>query len=257
MTVDSGGATYVTYGAGTEVHMAVSSGGDWQVSTVGEAADETGQQTGVAVDDKGVVYATWMAADGVQLAKQGDSGFELIGTRQTERGRYPTVGVTPDGSRVFLAWYDPVDQDLEFGAFGETGDVLIAAPSPAPSFGGGGGGETCEPDGNKLTVVASSNAAVNGFDPPTCLAVIAGKKFTLTFQNDDSTPGGIHNVSVYPDAASAGTLSNPILTTGDPVQGPQPPVTTPVTTLDDVGSFPFRCDVHASMVGTFIVVEAS
>lgn len=251
MTVDGDGTPNVTYVAGGEVHLAVSSGTEWNVSKVGDAADVKGQQTGVAVDDSGATYVTWVGADGVQLAKQGDNGFQAIGTRETGGGLYPTVGVTPDGSKVFLSWYDPLDDDLVFGALGATGGVLIAAPSPAPSFGGGGGGETCEPDGSKLTVVASPGAIANGFDPPTCLAVVAGKQFTLTFQNDDTEAGGIHNVSVYTDSSATTQL----LTTGDPTQGPDTQ-TSPPTTLDDVGSFFFRCDVHASMSGTFIVAEA-
>jgi plastocyanin len=256
MAVGADGTAYVTYGAGGDIHLAVSSGSDWNVSKVGEASDQADQQTGVAVDESGAVYATWLSAGGVQLAKQGDDGFEPITTRQTDRGQYPSVGVTADGSTVFLAWYDPVDQDLEFGSFGETGDVLVAAPSPAPSFGGGGASEACEPDGSKLTVVASDNAAVDGFDPPTCLAVAAGKQFTLTFENNDTVAGGIHNVSVYPDAASAGPDSL-LFSTGEPVQGPETQTTDPPVTLDDPGSFFFRCDVHTtSMVGTFIVAEA-
>jgi hypothetical protein len=257
MTVGSDGTAYVTYGAGDEVHVAVSSSEGWDVSTVGDGADQPGQQTGVAVDDKGVVYATWMAEDGVQLAKQTEDGFQPIGTRETERGRYPTVGVTPDGSRVFLAWYDIVDQDLEFGSFGSTGDVLIAAPSPAPSFGGGGGAETCEPDGSKLTVVASPGAANSGFDPPTCLAVVAGKEFTLTFENNDDTANSPHNVSVYTDAAAATAGDTPLVTTGPSAQGPETQTSDP-TTLDDPGTFFFRCDVHTTtMTGTFVVAEAS
>jgi plastocyanin len=256
MTVDGDGNPHVTYAAGTEVHLAVGSAAGWTVSKVGDAAAGPGQQTDVAVDDSGATYVTWVGAAGVELAKQADGDFQPVETRETEGGLYPTVGVTGDGSKVFLSWYNPLDEDLEFGAFGATGDVLIAAPSPAPSFAGGGGVETCEPDGSKLTVVASPGAIANGFDPPTCLAVVAGKKFTLTFQNDDTEAGGIHNVSIYPDAASAAAVTNPLLTTGDPFQGGVPPVTTPSTTLDQVGSFPFRCDVHASMSGTFIVVEA-
>jgi hypothetical protein len=255
MTVGSDGTAYATYGAGGEVHLAVSSGADWNVSTVGEAVDEAGQQTGVAVDESGVVYATWMGADGVQLAKQTDEGFPPIDTRETERGLYPAMGVTPDGSTVYLAWYDPVDQDLAFGSFGETGDVLIAAPSPAPTFGGGGAPETCEPDGNKLTVVASPGAVTNGFDPPTCLAVVTGKQFTLTFENNDTTANSPHNVSAYTDAAAA-TAGTPLVTTGTFTQGPDTTTSDP-TTLDDAGTFFFRCDVHPTvMVGTFIVAEA-
>jgi hypothetical protein len=254
MTVDSGGTAFATYGAGGEVHLAVSSGADWNVSTVGEAVEEAGQQTGVAVDDSGVVYATWMGADGVQLARQADEGFQPIETRETERGLYPTVGVIPDGSRVFLAWYDRVDQDLQFGTFDETGDVLIAAPSPAPTF-GGAVVETCEPDGRNLTVVASPGAASSGFDPPTCLAVVAGKTFTLTFQNNDTDAGGIHNVSIYPSGVTP-SVDTQLLTTGAATQGPDTQ-TAPPTSFDNPDTFVFQCDVHPTvMVGTFIVAEA-
>jgi plastocyanin len=75
---------------------------------------------------------------------------------------------------------------------------------------------------------------------------------TLTFENNDSDAGGIHNVSIYPDAASTTQL----LTTGPATQGPETQTAEPGT-FDDPGTFQFRCDVHTvAMVGTFIVVEA-
>jgi plastocyanin len=113
--------------------------------------------------------------------------------------------------------------------------------------GGGGPAEpTCEPSGTKLTITAPPGAISAGFDK-NCLAVPAGKPFTIDFDNQDE--GLIHNVNIYTDPSttesllhekSEGGITGPDSTTyeGEPLEP---------------GRYFFQCDFHPTMKGTFIV----
>ena len=77
------------------------------------------------------------------------------------------------------------------------------------------------------------------------ITVPAGAEVTITFDNrDDGTP---HNVSVYTDASATEAIF-----IGDIVTGPAG-ITYTFTAPETPGNYFFRCDVHPSMHGAFIV----
>ena len=145
VAVDANGTPWVTYYTGDgAVNLATTSGAAWTTVKVADAKPGNGtgtlaETTGVAVDDEGTVYAAWYDDDqkGVHLASgaQGKS-FESIDTEGTKSGGFPSLAVTPDGARVFLAWYDlrttSQGQNLLLGILGDATDILIAQPSPTP-----------------------------------------------------------------------------------------------------------------------------
>src|SRR5581483_2638478 len=133
------GAIHVAYYAGSEIHEAVSrDGASWQVSKVadvGSGQNEAGRGTGVAVDSGGTVYVTWYdpGSDSVRLASAADGAqSQPIPVEDTQGGDLPSLGVTSDGSAVYLAWYDQVDQNLMLGTFGSVSGLELAVPSPTP-----------------------------------------------------------------------------------------------------------------------------
>ncbi len=263
MAVDKDGNVLVTYYAGNgEVHLGKLSGGSWSVTKVG--ASGTGDKdaastetTGVAVDGSGTIYATWVDGDtgAVMLAASPDGlTYTPIPTTETLGGRDPAVGVTADGSAVYLTWYDPVLQDLDVGFYGQTNGLELANPSPIPQ-----GlqtsvrpavGALCTPSGTKLTIAAPVGASTNGFDKM-CLAEAAGKPVSVAFSNQDTFA---HNWVVY----SANPISNP----GAKYLGGETP-NTPVTPGQSAtftvkvtapGTYFFRCDFHPTvMTGSFVV----
>ncbi len=145
VAVDASGTPWVTYyTGGGAVNLATTSGAGWTTVKVADAKPGAGtgtlaETTGVAVDDKGTVYAAWYddTKKVVHLASgaQGTS-FAPIDTAGTEGGGFPSLAVTPDGSRVFLAWYDmratSEGQNLMLGVLGDATDILVAEPSPTP-----------------------------------------------------------------------------------------------------------------------------
>lgn len=116
-----------------------------------------------------------------------------------------------------------------------------ASPSmdmPTPSA--SAAAAACSPKGTALQLVAHDTL----FDT-SCLAVPAGKPFTIAFDNQD--PAIPHNVSIYTDEAATTALF-----TGDLVTGPKK-ITYKVPALD-AGTYFFRCDVHpTTMTGAFVV----
>jgi hypothetical protein len=253
------------YASSTSVHVATSTDGTtWtaaEAETVGAPTTEgdiTGQSTGIALTDDGTSYLTWFdpGTKGVDLASSAGGGaFDPIETRDTHGGEWPAVAVAPDGSTVFMSWYDPVEQNLAYGTYGETGGLVVAAPSPslvlsseAPAA-GGCSANSSTPE-TKITVTAPVGAASSGFDT-TCLVAAAGTKLAITFDNQD--PGQLHNFSVYKDSSAA---PPPLFSSGTPALGPetQPGTSDPL----DPGTYFFRCDVHTTtMTGTFIVAPAT
>jgi hypothetical protein len=153
--------------------------------------------------------------------------------------------VTPDGSRVFLAWYDLETQNLLLGVVADAKDILIAEPSPTaepvsptsppPT-------QACPKDGIELE--APPGAAASGF-AETTLSAPANTDFTICFDNQD--PGTPHNVDVYDQAPPAGTS----IAAADILPGP-------VLDLLDVpgqpaGTYYYQCDVHVTMNGTLTI----
>ena len=83
-----------------------------------------------------------------------------------------------------------------------------------------------------------------GFSTET-ITVGAGAEVTIEFDNrDDGVP---HNVSVYTDASAAEAIF-----VGEIVTGPAR-VTYTFTAPSEPGTYFFRCDVHPSMNGAFVV----
>jgi plastocyanin len=127
--------------------------------------------------------------------------------------------------------------------------MVVARPSPTPSVQAGGGTTNCKPDGTDITIVASGTT----FDT-SCLAVVAGKKFTVTLDNQDAFP---HDFSIYPssdpsdvtpEAALFYSFSDP-----DPGSGSKPYNIDPISRA---GTYFFQCDFHPNtMTGTFIVAK--
>ncbi|MEO8425079.1 MAG: cupredoxin domain-containing protein [Actinomycetota bacterium] len=122
------------------------------------------------------------------------------------------------------------------GAGGQSTPTPTASPTASPIV----DAAACEPTGTKLHVVAMDSV----FDTD-CLAVPAGKAFTILFENHD--PGIPHNLSIYTDETAT-----QVLFTGEVVTGPGK-VTDHVDALE-AGTYFFRCDIHpTTMTGTFVV----
>ena len=255
VTVDADGTPWVTYYTGDgEVHLATNSGTTWATSSVAEAKPGNGtgnlaETTGVAITADGTVYVSWFdtATNGVHLAggAQG-AAFEAIETVGTEGGGFPSISVTGDGSRVFLAWYDLLTENLLLGVLGEASDILVAQPSPTtPPAPPTSAGPPVECPRGGLELVAPSGAAVSGF-AQTTLSAPADEDFTICFDNQDS--GVQHNVNVYTAAPPDGES----VAAGGIIVGPaQENLDVPG---QPAGSYFYQCDVHpTTMTGTLDV----
>ena len=119
-----------------------------------------------------------------------------------------------------------------------------SSPQASPS-----GGASCQPSGStQLTVSAPVGASVKGF-AETCLAVPAGKDFTVTFKNDDT--GVLHTWALFTDASATQRLGG---ATGasEAITGPDQKEYQ-LKALQP-GTYFYRCDVHPTvMTGTFVV----
>jgi hypothetical protein len=223
------------------------------VTKVGSADTEGSvpQQTGVAVDDSGTIYIAWLLGGAIQLVSTSDGkSFTEIATKGTRNGQFPTVGVTGDGSKVFLAWYEPAQQDLQFGSDGETGSLAIAATSPPPFNTGAPAtsGPPAKCPSGALQLTAPSGAGVGGF-AETSLDASAKKPIQICFDNEDSTV--THNVEVSKTQGdTTGSIFAPASNAG---------ITGPAQTTYDVGKvasgqYFYYCFFHpTTMTGTLTV----
>jgi plastocyanin len=244
----AGDAAYAAYYTNSgAVHVAAWDGSSWSTSEIGTAPEPTttsgldAASTAVTVDDQGSVYVAYQDDAGVQLLSGDGSSFDSVGTDGTAGGTGPALAAG-DG-HVFLAWYDPGDQNLMLGIQGDLTDVLLANPSPAPTVSlAPAGNAECGADGKiQLDIVAKGIA----FDT-NCLVAPANEPFEINFDNQDA--GVPHNVSGYVEAGGA-TLWQ---------EAPFPGVDQVVYKVDalDPGTYFFQCDVHpTTMTGTLAVVE--
>ena len=122
MAVDADGNPLLTFfDDDGGVQLARQSGSGWSLTKIADAqpADPEGvgnlaPTTSIAVDDEGAMVAAWDDADGVILATSDDGEtFTPLETLDTIGGRAPSVGVSPDGSNVYMAWYDAEGDFLE------------------------------------------------------------------------------------------------------------------------------------------------
>ncbi len=259
LAVDADGNPVVSFFTKDSLEVAawVPEGAEWRSGTVAPApadlADAKGGNftptTGVAVDDAGTIYVTWAGSDGVALASGDGTTFTPVETGvDTAGGAYPSVAVKADGSSVYVAWYDTTTGALMMGLQGDPGDLIIARPSPTPSPGAAPspGGAECGKDGKIVLDVVAVGLA---FDP-TCLVAPAGQPFSINFDNqDDGATTGPHNVAIATDSAYTDFLF-----TGELVSGPKQ-VEYKVDALD-AGAYFFHCDVHPTMTGQFVVIDA-
>ena len=132
----------------------------------------------------------------MHLASSPDGAtFEPVDTNGTQGGAYPSLAVTPDGKRVFLAWYDVATQNILLGVLGDVTDILVANPSPTPEAApptSAPPAAECPKGG--LELVAPAGAAATGFTQTT-LSAKADTDFTICFDNQD--PSVQHNVDVF------------------------------------------------------------
>jgi hypothetical protein len=200
--------------------------------------------TGVAVDGEGTVWVAWEDAGGIHLASATDGGgFDELELDQTDGGVTPSLAAAPDGSSLYLAWFDPQSADLRVGISAELEEIVLAAPSPTPPPPTQGPIEGCGDDGEvQLTVTAPAIA----FDP-TCLVAPVAEPFTITFNNEDSA--NAHNLAVFDDPTGEPFAATELKT------GPY----TDELQVDplDQGDYVFLCQAHPDqMRGTLTVVEA-
>jgi plastocyanin len=243
MDLDADGVPHLSYfnGSGAVKH-AHQAGDGWDVSDVGEGA--TTSPTSIAVDDAGIHHVAWQTVEGIAYADNAEDDFaERELSPATAGGTRPRVGAQVEG--VFVAWFDQENGELQMAILADQ-EPLLAVPSPTAAAPGGAPAAECQPEGTELSLVAPSGAAGTGFDTD-CLAVNAGEAYTVTLDNQDSTP---HNLSVYTDDSAAEALldgSANIVDPGGSFDYPGDPI-------DDPASYFFRCDLHPStMTGTFVV----
>jgi hypothetical protein len=257
MAVDAdGNGLLIFYDGDGGVQLARQAGADWSLTKIADAAPADPEATGnlapatsIAVDDQGGMVAAWDDADGVVLATSDDGEtFSPLETLDTIGGRSPSVGVSPDGANVYIAWYDASGANLRFGVQGDIAELAVAAPSPTvdpadvvppPTD---GGGDECGADGE----IALDIVAIGIAWDTTCLVAPAGEAFTVNIDNQDA--GIPHNLDLLTEEGGdqiAATEVEP-----GPVQ----------QTLDvdplDVGSYFYLCDVHPNMTGTLVTVDA-
>ncbi|MEX2275279.1 MAG: cupredoxin domain-containing protein [Actinomycetota bacterium] len=259
LAIDGSGSPRATYYTGLgAVHEARASGDSWEVNEVAAASEPTGdldpqqvdayRTTGVAIDDEGTSWVTWFDASipGVKLASSADgSSWEQVETADTDGGAMPDVAVAPDGSAVYMVWFDTGNQNLVLGTYADHEELVLANPSPQatnPPIAQPDDEEPAGPAETELTIVAQPGASANGFDTST-LVGSAGEDLTVTFDNQD--PGVIHNWKVYdgPD------IQSPELGGSSDLTGPDSE-DVPVDPLDPADYF-YVCTYHpTTMTGT-------
>jgi plastocyanin len=119
---------------------------------------------------------------------------------------------------------------------GTTPTGEIQTPTTAP---GGPTASPTEEHGEMLKIKAEDFA----FDRST-ITVPAGSKVIVEFENEDRAP---HNVAFYTSPSLASTIYK-----GEVITGPRS-ITYTFTAPTTPGTYYFRCDVHPTMDGQFIV----
>lgn len=244
----SGDALVVGYGAADGGHVAsVSAAG-----LVTDLLDVDGGAPAVGADASGSVTAAWEdPAVGIGLAVGPlDGSIERVATNDVGAAAHPSVAVSADGAS-YVSWFDPTNTDLLMGVYAES-ELAFAVPSPTVGPTEVTGAPmpptncTDAVDGT-VTVVAAGVAFTDG----SCIRVVAGEPFTISFDNRDPAASvGQHNIAIF---TSANDLANPLFR-GDLVSGPAI-VDYEVDALE-AGTYFYHCDVHPTMTGT-VIAEAA
>lgn len=236
--------------------------GTWARAQVGKAGPApTGQAaqawtTGIGITTQGQIWVAWADTTGGQIGVAvGLSGSSLSltphGVPQSSGGWSPSLAVAPDGKHVALAWFDSVNKHLMVAVRNsDVGGLAVPSPSfsplPTPPA---SGAPPCSPTAGQATLnIAAKTLA---FDT-TCLAVTSDTAFQLAFVNQDS--GTPHNVEIYTDSSATTRLGG--------ATGPTDTIIGPSQTTYKVDPLPagvyyFKCDVHPTMNGTFVVAKAA
>jgi plastocyanin len=243
-----GKAAFASFYRGDAVEVASLSGGSWKTTKVSDATVPTGSSSGnlapstaVAVDEKGTVYVAWLDQDGLRLSSGTDTFTPVDIGHTTQSAASPSLATS--GSGVALSWYDTDQLNLMAGFLGDLQGLIVAQPSPSLTLSQAPSpqGTTCGKDGQPVLDIKAVGIA---FDP-TCLVAVAGKPFSINFDNQDPAA---HNVAIYTDSSYTKALF-----TGDVITGPAK------TTYDvdplDAGSYAFKCDIHPNMTGQFVAVK--
>jgi plastocyanin len=151
----------------------------------------------------------------------------------TGRGAVGIIKVTPDAPAAPTS-YPTMGDPFSAGVL-----PAGAEPTVAPTSASTAPAATCEPNGTALSITGQNLTFSTN-----CLAVPAAMDFTIALDNKD--PGVPHNISIYTDSSAAHALFTGSLVTG-------PASTTYTVPGLPAGEYFFRCDVHPSMNGTFIV----
>jgi plastocyanin len=260
------GSVALAYYAGSSVKLASGRPSTLQASTAATVGDGSataqGARSALAVDGSGSVVVGWYDAATTSVAfgsgKPGAQVAPIDVGDSTVGGRFPSVGVAPNGSPSFLAWYAPATgpavggvvpgDDLLLGTYGTAEGLGLAVKSPTPSPATSvspspsSGGQCTRVAGGSIDVVAKGLA----FDL-NCIEPESGKPFTIAFDNQDA--GTQHNLAIYPSSTS---LTNPLFR-GDPVTG----VETSDYKVDalNAGTYYFQCDFHPTTMNGQVVVK--
>ena len=140
MAVDADGNALLTFYDGEGgVHLARQDGASWSVAKIADAPplDDAGNgnlapMTGVAVDDEGGLAAAWEDARRRRARDLRRRGRPSPRSRRSTPtgGRSPSVGISPDGANVFVAWFDPDGENLRFGVQGDLGGARGRGAEP-------------------------------------------------------------------------------------------------------------------------------
>jgi len=267
LALDKNGNPHLAYyDANGGVHHAHSLGGaPWTVSDLGTVsvantqAAQAGWGTSIALDDQGVHFVTWAdtGKHEIELSTNAGGQFKAQPVPNSQGGETPSVGVSGDGKKLAVAWFDSVNKDLDVAtaAAGET-LALAFSPSPAPTVSAvqpsaSGSAAPCQPDtGTSLTISAPVGASASGFDKK-CFGVVAGKAFSVAFKNDDT--GVPHNWALFTNSGATTRLGG-APDAGTFITGPDQ-TTYQVKALDP-GVYYYHCDIHpAAMFGQFVVTK--
>jgi plastocyanin len=268
LALDKDGSPIVAYYDGTGgVHLASSAGGKaWTVTDIasaplthgaGKPFPDPNWSTGLAVDDQGVHDAVWAATSANEVMVATDQGgtVKVQAVQGSLGGANPSIAVSADGKKQAVAWFDTTNANLDVASTSSGGLVLaFQLPTLAPptaTVGPTSSTPPCQPSGSSTTlqIAAPAGAAINGFDN-TCLAVAAGKAFTVDFANND--PPNLHNWALFADSSGTNQLGGG--TISEPVPGGQTQSYS-VKALQ-AGQYFYRCDFHpTTMTGTFVAAQ--